>query len=75
MQICLFVSSPEKGGTPTQSPKISTVRLCVCVESLTPHPPPPPPPHPPPFKQRGEYVCNVCIFSVLWGKKKKLKEN
>ena len=38
------------------------VRLCVCV-SLTS----------PPFKQRGEYVCNVCIFSVL--QKKKKKEN
>ena len=24
--------------------------------------------HFPPFKQRGEYVCNMCIFSVL-GKK------
>ena len=30
--------------------------------------------HFPLFKQRGEYVCNVCIFSVLQ-KKKKLKEN
>ena len=26
--------------------------------------------HFPPFKQRGEYVCNVCIFSVLQKKKK-----
>ena len=37
--------------------------MCVCCKS-----------HFPPFKQRGEYVCNVCIFSVLQ-KKKKLKEN
>ena len=27
----------------------------------------------PPFKQSGEYVCNVCIFSVLQKKKKKKK--
>ena len=36
--------------------------ICVCCKS-----------HFPPFKQRGEYVCNVCIFSVL--QEKKLKEN
>ena len=38
--------------------------ICVCCKS-----------HFPPFKQRGEYVCNVCIFSVLQKKKKKLKDN
>ena len=37
--------------------------VCVCCKS-----------HFPPFKQRGKYVCNVCIFSILQ-KKKKLKEN
>ena len=34
--------------------------MCVCCKS-----------HFPPFRQRGEYVCNVCIFSVLQKKKKK----
>ena len=37
--------------------------MCVCCKF-----------HFPTFKQRGEYVCNVCIFSVLQKKKKKKKE-
>ena len=38
------------------------VRLCLCLLS-----------HFPPFKQRGEYVCNVCIFSVLQKKETERK--
>ena len=39
--------------------------VCVLEVSLPPSPP---------FKQRGEYVCNVCIFSVLQKKKKKTEK-